>query len=115
MYIATVICRVDGTLRFFAPEEDISEEDMESKVKGGDHLVFQLSGEPNFLDWHLRDRLRSRSSVTSESREGPLELKDYYRGCPFTKQDIEICQGCHLIPFAKGTEVCAGLFFDNAE
>ena len=71
MYVASAICGVDGTLRYLGSDEDISEEVMESKFNGGDHLVFQLSGEPNFVDWCLRDRGRSRSTVTSESRETP--------------------------------------------
>ena len=56
MYVATVICGVYGTLRYSGSDEDISEAEMENGVNVGDHLVFHLSGEPNFVDWCLRDQ-----------------------------------------------------------
>ncbi|KAL5476786.1 hypothetical protein ACEPAI_2972 [Sanghuangporus weigelae] len=104
LYVVTVICGVEGKLRYLNANEDIEDQEMEDMVNGGDSFIFHLSGEPNFLDWHLRDYGSSRSSVTSQSREMPSELKDYYGECPFTSVPIPFCRACHLIPFHKGDE-----------
>lgn len=104
-YVATIICGIQGKLRFKGGSEDITDQDMEQGVDGGDHFIFRLSGEASLMDVSLRFRGNDSRTVSSRSRVVPPDLSRMYGGCPFTKVRVRLCQACHIIPFNKGDEV----------
>ena len=106
LYLASFILGTDGTLRFLDGDEDLAEGGMDEEINPGDHYVFCFDGVPKFLDYLLRGNRHDRSSPTStRSRVVPIELKEYYGGCPFSLVPTMLCDVSHLIPFTKGDDV----------
>ena len=105
LFVAATICGATGTLRLLDRNEDLIEREMDEDVEPGDCYVFCYEGQEHFLDWMLRRARHSQSMTSSRSRIVPAALREYYGGCPFTRMRPELCDVCHLVPYAKGRPV----------
>ena len=105
-YAAYTICGVVGALFSCDEHEELSAVDLEGDVNENDHFVYRFSDAPKFVDPQARGPKRSSQSVSTRSREGNSDVRDYYGGCPFSRiPDGSGCHCCHLIPHSKGDDV----------